>query len=556
MTRPEFAFELRNAIHKAIKTKHLIIKSGVEIRVDKVLRTMSLEVSPLKIEWDEPLLLIVFTLQQKVEKYIDTNKSGKNNTTEKDKRIKTLIAELNNARAEMNSIIETHETTHEKLQTANEAIVSSNEEFQTLNEELETSKEEIEATNEELISANQNLQTRNDLLTESEEYSEAIISTMHEPMLVLHKDLSIKSANKSFYKKFLVKKEETEGVSLFELGNKQWNIPKLRKVLHDIISKNSSFENFEVTHTFPDIGEKIMLLNAHLIIQKTHREQLILLAIADITEVRKLAIELQVKESAKELGILNKELAFQNVEKVKRANELFIANKELAFQNAEKEKRANELIIANKELAFQNNEKEKRANELSIANKELVFQNEEKEKRAAELLIANKELAFQNDEKEKRAAELAIANKELIFQTAEKEKRAAELAIADIELNFQNKEKEKREIANKELEEAKSKAESATQIAEAALNSKQQFLSNMSHEIRTPMNAIIGFTNVVLKTELNNKQQEYINAIKVSGDALIVLINDILDLAKVDAGKMTFEQTAFNLSDSISSILL
>jgi hypothetical protein len=72
-----------------------------------------------------------------------------------------------------------------------------------------------------------------------------------------------------------------------------------------------------------------------------------------------------------------------------------------------------ELIIANKELAFQNEEKEKRAAELIIANKELAFQNKEKEKRAAELIIANKELAFQNKEKEKRAAELIIANKEL-----------------------------------------------------------------------------------------------------------------------------------------------
>ena len=103
--------------------------------------------------------------------------------------------------------------------------------------------------------------------------------------------------------------------------------------------------------------------------------------------------------------------------------------------------------------------------------------------------------------------------------------------------------------------EAISKAETAAQIAEDAVKAKQQFLSNMSHEIRTPMNSIIGFTNVVLKTNLNIKQKEYINAIKVSGDALLVLINDILDLAKVDAGKMTFEQIPFNLISSISSMI-
>jgi len=104
-------------------------------------------------------------------------------------------------------------------------------------------------------------------------------------------------------------------------------------------------------------------------------------------------------------------------------------------------------------------------------------------------------------------------------------------------------------------EEAKSKAESATRIAEDAVKAKQQFLSNMSHEIRTPMNAIIGFTKVVLKTDLTAKQKEYLSAIKISGDALIVLINDILDLAKVDAGKMTFEQTPFKMAASISAML-
>jgi PAS domain S-box-containing protein len=109
--------------------------------------------------------------------------------------------------------------------------------------------------------------------------------------------------------------------------------------------------------------------------------------------------------------------------------------------------------------------------------------------------------------------------------------------------------------AKRVSESARFEAEAATKRAENAANSKQQFLSNMSHEIRTPMNAIIGFTKVVLKTDLSAKQREYLTAIKMSGDALIVLINDILDLAKVDSGKMTFEQTPFKLSLSIAAML-
>ncbi len=104
-------------------------------------------------------------------------------------------------------------------------------------------------------------------------------------------------------------------------------------------------------------------------------------------------------------------------------------------------------------------------------------------------------------------------------------------------------------------EEAKLKAESSAIIANDAVKAKQQFLSNMSHEIRTPMNAIIGFTKVLLKTNMSAKQKEYLQAIKLSGDALIVLINDILDLAKVDAGQMKFEQVPFKMALSISAML-
>jgi PAS domain S-box-containing protein len=111
------------------------------------------------------------------------------------------------------------------------------------------------------------------------------------------------------------------------------------------------------------------------------------------------------------------------------------------------------------------------------------------------------------------------------------------------------------EMATTIAEEAKTKAEKATKIAVSAVRAKQQFLSNMSHEIRTPMNAIIGFTKVLLKTDMSVRQKEYLSAIKLSGDALIVLINDILDLAKVDSGKMIFEQTPFRLSLSISAML-
>ena len=193
-----------------------------------------------------------------------------------------------------------------------------------------------------------------------------------------------------------------------------------------------------------------------------------------------------------------------------------------------KKDKSEELLIAKKELASQKRENKKRALELITANKELVFQNNEKEKRANELIIANKELAFQNKEKEKRAAELVIANKELAFQNKEKEKRAAEL-----ETKVEERTKELTEI-NKKLAEAKSEAEQAN-------SAKSEFLANMSHEIRTPMNAVLGYTELLSSTVVEQTQKDYINSIKSSAKSLLTLINGILDLSKIEAGKFELE---------------
>jgi len=315
------------------------------------------------------------------------------------------------------------------------------------------------------------------------------------------------------------------------------------------------------------------------------------------------------KKRAAELIIADKELEYQIGEKEKRAAELIIADKELEYQNSEKEKRAAELIIADKELIFQNEEKEKR----EIANKELeAFSYSLKlaSQYSLSLIEASRDpLVTINTEGKITDMNEALVNitgitREEITGTdffdyfteprmARKvyQEVFAKGSVADFPLTLRHKDGEltdvlfngsvykdgrgnisgvvivARDVTDQKrietelieakvfAEEAKSKAESATLIAENAVKAKQQFLSNMSHEIRTPMNAIIGFTKVVLKTELSSKQKEYLTAIKMSGDALIVLINDILDLAKVDAGKMVFEQTPFKMALSISAML-
>lgn len=117
-------------------------------------------------------------------------------------------------------------------------------------------------------------------------FAESIVETIREPLIVLNADLSVMSANKSFYKTFKVKKEETEGRLIYELGDHQWDIPALRKFLGDILIKGDYFENFKVCHEFPVIGKRKMLLNARRITYEGVDSQMILLAIEDITNHR------------------------------------------------------------------------------------------------------------------------------------------------------------------------------------------------------------------------------------------------------------------------------
>ncbi|RPD39956.1 chemotaxis protein CheB [Chitinophaga barathri] len=304
LTRPEIAFELRIAIQKAIRTKQAARKENIEMKVNGSLRLFSIVVAPLQIEGEEPFLLVLFSEQKTVEIIATDDKTGKSTSLAKDRRIKKLETELAIVRADMLAYAQEQETITEELQSVNEEVVSNNEELQTLNEELETSKEEIDSANEELIVANQELQTRNELLMESYEYSEAIISTIHEPIVILDTNLRIRSANNTFYKTFNINKQTALDALFYEVGDKQWDIPRLRALLEDIITKSTRLSNVEITHTFPGIGKRIMLLNANRIIQKNHREQLILLAIADVTEI----LQQQEREKA---------LLYKNIEESK-----------------------------------------------------------------------------------------------------------------------------------------------------------------------------------------------------------------------------------------------
>ncbi len=283
MTRTEITFELRMAVSKAITSGATFRTPDIEIKNGDGYRMVNIEVIPLLSQWDETIFLILFCEPEKIAAPFTGVHDG-NIEALKDERIQKLENDL--AKAHQNMVVFTRQQDGftEELQSAHEEVVSSNEELQSLNEELETSKDEIESSIEELITTNQELIGRNQLLLESYEYSETLINTMHEPLLVLDKDLRIRSANTAFYKNFMVKESESVGTLLYELGDKQWAIPSLRKLLKDIVLENTQVYDFELPINFPGIGEKIILLNAGRLIQKSNGGILILLAMYDITE--------------------------------------------------------------------------------------------------------------------------------------------------------------------------------------------------------------------------------------------------------------------------------
>jgi two-component system CheB/CheR fusion protein len=237
-------------------------------------------------------------------------------------------------------------------------------------------------------------------LTRSQEYAESIINTIREPLIVLDQDLRVLSVSRSFYEVFKVKPEETVGQLIYDLGNKQWDIPKLRELLETILPQKATFDNYQVEHDFATIGRRIMLLNARQIHRVLGKERIILLAIEDITERRE--IENGLEKAHEELKALATEL-----ERVARV--------------------------------------------------------------------------------------------------------------------------------------------------------KSEFLANMSHELRTPLNSINGFSEVLYDETfgpLNEKQKKYVNNVLTSGKHLLLLINQILDMAKVEAGKMKLTLSSLPMQSILNEISL
>ncbi|MDO8282572.1 MAG: PAS domain S-box protein [Thermodesulfovibrionia bacterium] len=374
------------------------------------------------------------------------------------------------------------------------------------------------------------------------EYSESIINTVREPLIVLDQDLRVVTVSRSFYEFFKVKPEETVGQLIYDLGNKQWDIPKLRELLETILPQKTTFDNYEVEHDFATIGRRIMLLNARQIHRVLGKERIILLAIEDITERKE--IEAGLEKTRKELEVIKK-----SADEVSEFAESVINTVREPLISLDQDLRV--VTVSRSFYEFFKVKPEETVGQLiyDLGNKQWDIP---KLRELLETILPQK-TSFDNYEVEHDFATIGrrimLLNARQIEQGMGKE-RIILLAIEDI---TERKEIEAGlEKAHEELKELATELERTAQV-------KSEFLANMSHELRTPLNSINGFSEVLYDETfgpLNEKQKKYVNNVLTSGKHLLLLINQILDMAKVEAGKMNLALSSLPMKSLLNEISL
>jgi two-component system CheB/CheR fusion protein len=520
MAREGLAFELRNLLHLAKKANIPVRKFGVFFKINDLQHFVNMQV--MKMGSPDEHFLIVFqpayatgnqsTIFDTGQATVDMNYNAS------EMRIEQLERELIQTRADMRVISEEQETANEELQSANEELLSGGEELQSLNEELETSKEELQSTNEEIMIVNKELVDRNEQVNNGRLYIEGIVNTIRDPLIILDKNLRVKRATAGFYKKFMTTEDETEGHFVYDLVNKEWNIPKLRELLEDVLPAKKELADVELTHTFPTIGKRMLCFNARQI-DNINGEQLILMAIEDVTDRRKV-----------EAGLAEVERLL-----VESKDRLKFAVESAGLGTWDFDPQTRELIL------------DKRSKEIfeirssGSVDLRLFFEKIHLDDRS-KIEQSIKEALHGND-----SGEFHVE-----FRTAAEDGNIKWIKAKG--RSYFNKEGVSTRFIGTLLDITAQKV--IDEATRELLRKKDEFLSIASHELKTPITSLKSSLQIIERAAAKNEAMKPTIGFVQKGikqvDKLIVLIQDLLDVTKIQTGQLELNKTKFSLDELIA----
>jgi PAS domain S-box-containing protein len=485
------------------------------------------------------------------------------------------------------------------------------------------------------------------LVEDIQNYAQNIVDTVREPLLILDATLRIRSANRAFYQTFHVSPAETEGRLIYELGNGQWDIPDLRTLLEDIVPTSSVFDDFELEHTFPAIGRRVMLLNARKL-EAGHHGELLVLAMEDVTQRRRAeealqeagALQSAIFNSANfssiatdEKGVIQifnvgaeRMLGYDAAEVMNKITPADISDPQEVITRAKalSSELGTKITPGFEALVFKASRGIEDIYELTYIRKDgsrfpaivsvtalrdaqggiigyllIGTDNTARKQVEAERLLLDQRVRDQQfytrsliesnidaliatdlrgiitDVNKQMEALTGCTRDELIgapfkgyFTDPERAEAGIKMVlgegkVTDYELTARARDGKETVVSynattfhdrDRKLQGVFAAARDVTerkryeQSLQQANRAKSVFLANMSHEIRTPMNAILGFSQLMLRDQdLTPRQCQYLGTINRSGEHLLALINDILEMSKIEAGRTTLNLSTFDL---------